>query len=135
VDGPQVFFVCAVGAASPNEPSGYGVDYLLTPTSVGLWGVISSSPPVSTPITLSWARGGSVSSPRRLLFAWGTTRFAGTTHKASEVSGLNELFYFVFQGLAFLGGVASILVVSAPFTAVGVFWAQGPPGWWYQLDT
>ena len=79
--------------------------------------------------------GGSVSSPRRLLFAWGATRFPGPTHKASEVPGLNELFYFVFQGLAFFGGVAGILVVPAPFAAVGVFWAQGPSGRWYQLGT
>ena len=48
--------------------------------------------------------------------------------------GLNELFYFVFQGLAFFGGVAGILVVPAPFAAVGIFWAQGPLGRWYQLS-
>jgi len=119
----------------PANPPGYGVDYLLAPTSVGLRGVVPSSPSVSAPITLSWTWGGSVFSPKRLLFEWGAARFPGPMHKTSEVPRLNELFYFVFQGLAFFGGVADILVVPALFAAVGIFWTQGPSGWWYQLGT
>ena len=118
MDGPQVFLACVVGAASPSEPSDNGVDDLSAFTGVGLWGVVS--PSVSTSIAFSRSRGGSVPSPRSLFFARGTTCFSGTTYEASEVSGLNELFYLVFQSLAFLGGVADILMVPAPFTAVSI---------------
>jgi len=45
--------------------------------------------------------------------------------------GLNEFFDFILQGLALFGGVAGILMVPAPFAAVGIFWAQGPSGRWY----
>ena len=116
-----MLLACVVGTASAAEPSGYGVNYLSASASVSLWGVVPSPPSVSTPVTLSWAWGGSVSSPRRLLLAWGATRLSGPTYKTSEMPGLNEFFNFIFQGLVLFGRVAGILVVPAPFAAVGIF--------------
>ena len=46
-------------------------------------------------VTLSRAWGGSVSSPNRLLLAWGAARLSGPTHEASEVPGLDKFLNFV----------------------------------------